>query len=148
MIRRGAVGWSRPTALLPAEAEREAGGAVAELVLVLGLLLGLVMGLVQVTLVAHVRNVVTADAAEGARYEAAAGRALGSGGQHAQALLGDALADDVRRRLSCTSTRAQPKGAGPLPPVVTVRCAGDVPLTLLPITLHLETVGHALLEAP
>lgn len=117
--------------------------------MVLGLLLLLIFGLVQVTLVAHLRSVVTADAAEGARYEAAAGRPGGSGGRHAAALLERTLSSGVRQRLACTSTRQRPAAAAPaLPPVVTVRCSGDVPLTLVPLSVHLDGVGHALMEAP
>jgi len=102
-----------------------------------------------VALVLHLRAVVTADAAEGARHEASAGAAPGSGGARAEDLLAGSVGAATRARLSCTSTRAVPAGAAvDLPPVVTVRCSGDVPLALLPVRVHLDGLGHALLEGP
>ena len=122
---------------------------MVEFVLVLGLLLLLVFGVVQVALVLHLRAVVTADAAEGARHEAAAGAARGAGADRAETLLDGSVGAATRARLACTSTRARPADVpDSLPPVVTVRCAGDVPLSLLRVRVRLEGVGHALLEAP
>ncbi len=113
-----------------------------------GLLLLLVFGIVQVALVLHLRAVVSADAAEGARHEAASGAARGSGGRRAEQLLDTTVAAGVRSRLACTSTRVQPAVPADLPPVVTVRCSGDVGLALLGVSVHLDGVGHAVLEAP
>ena len=65
----------------------DAGAAVVEFVLVGGLLLLLVLGVVQLALVLHTRNVLSADAAEGARHGANLGRAPATGGTYADALL-------------------------------------------------------------
>lgn len=55
-------------------AERdESGSAVVDFVLVLLLLLPLVVGILQLALVMHVRNVLSAAAAEGARHAALSG---------------------------------------------------------------------------
>ena len=117
--------------------------------LVAALLVTVVLGVAQVALLLHVRSVLTADAAEGARTEAAAGASAGSGATRAHALIAGTLSARVSRAVACTSDRARPPGApAALPAVVAVTCSGDVGLLLLPGHLHYDVTGHALLERP
>ena len=114
----------------------DAGAAVVEFVLVSGLLLLLFLGVVQVGLVLHMRNVITANAAEGARYAANAGVDPAEGGPHAAALTAQSLSGNVVGSITCTgSTEGD---------LVAVTCDGQLPLMFLPIgSVHLHTVGHA-----
>jgi len=109
-----------------------------------GLLLLLVLGVVQVALLLHVRAVVTADAAEGARAEANAGAPAGSGGRRAADLVGAGLGSRISGPLACASSRDRVDAA----PVVTVTCEGELRLWLLPLTVHLRESAHALREGP
>lgn len=106
--------------------------------MVVALLIVVFLGVIEIALLLHVRDVVTADAAEGARYEANAGAAQGSGAGRAQSLIDSTLASGTNRNLSCTSTRA--------PGVVAVTCAGRVSLPFLPVAVHLSQTAHALRE--
>jgi hypothetical protein len=110
-------------------------------------LLFVVMGVLQVALLLHVRGVMTADAAEGARAEAGAGADRDSGGKRAHELVASSLSDAVAGAVSCGSSRDRPRGADPdLPGSVAVTCAGDVALFFLPGHVHVSATGHALLE--
>lgn len=108
--------------------------------MVLGLLLIVFLGVAEVALLLHVRDVVTADAAEGARYEANAGAEQGSGASRALALMGTTLANGTRRQLTCASSRVAD--------VVAVTCGGRLSLPFLPLDVKLSQTAHALLEQP
>jgi Flp pilus assembly protein TadG len=117
------------------------GAAVVEFVLVSGLLLMLFLGVVQVGLVLHMRNVITANAAEGARYAANAQVDPAAGGPRASELTAQSLSREVAGDITCTGALE-----GEL---VAVTCQGRLPLTFLPIgSVHLYAVGHAVKEQP
>lgn len=104
----------------------DAGAAVVEFLLVSILLIALLMGVVQVGVYLHVRNVVAASAAEGARYAANADvddPAVGA--QTAHRLIASALGSRVSKGISCVG-RYEPGAGGST--LVAVRCTGDVPL--------------------
>jgi Flp pilus assembly protein TadG len=130
----------------PREADpaREAGAAVVEFVLVGVLLLLVVLGVVQVALVLHTRNVLAADAAEGARHAANLGRAETSGGPYAAGLLAHSL-PAASRTVSCAGRRET--GAGGVP-LAAVTCTGRIRLALVPLgpTLGVAVTGRALKE--
>ena len=70
----------------------ERGAAVVDFVLVLVVLVPLFLGILQVALVLHVRNTLTAAASEGARYAAAADRPLEAGAARTREQIAGALA--------------------------------------------------------
>ena len=81
-----------------AEADRaratraERGAAVVDFVLVLVVLVPVFLGILQLALVLHVRNTVTAAASEGARYAATVDRRPGDGAARTRAQIRGALA--------------------------------------------------------
>lgn len=122
----------------------ERGAAVVDFVLVTVLVLALFLIVVQVGVVLHVRNVLVASAAEGARYGANADRTPEDGVQRAREVTAQALSAGLANRLSYTAGETAVDGA----PVVEVTVHGRLPLVFLPagplsITVH----GHALEEA-
>jgi len=122
----------------------EAGAAVVEFVLVGVLLLFVFLGVVQVGLVLHTRNVLAADAAEGARHGANLGVDPSSGGPWTQALLAHSL-PGAGRDVQCTGGSGS--GAGVLP-LATVTCVGRIRLTFLPlgVSLPLHVTARAVKE--
>jgi len=70
----------------------EEGAAVVDFVLVLVVLIPLFLGILQVALVLHVRNTLTAAASEGARYAATVDRAPGAGAARTREQISGALA--------------------------------------------------------
>ena len=80
-------------------AERDAGSAIVEFVLVGALTTVLLVGVLQLALVLHVRATLVDCAAEGARYGALADRSAADGVARARELVGmsldPAFADDV-----------------------------------------------------
>lgn len=122
------------------------GAAVVDFVLVSILLLALFLLVFQVGVVLHVRNVLTASAAEGARYAAAADRDPAEGAARAKEAIAQALGQGVADRMDCRPVAGQTAAGAP---VVDIRCSGPLPVVFLPagplsITVH----GHALEEAP
>ncbi len=114
--------------------------------MVVSLLVLLALGVIQVVLVAHVRDVLTADAADAARYAARAGRDPATGGAYARTAIGESLSRSLSDAMTCTGRRTTDPASGLA--TVEVRCAGEVPLRLLPFTsLHLGVTGHAVAEA-
>lgn len=109
------------------------------------LLLGLFLMVFQVGVLFHVRNVVAASAAEGARYAAAANRTPAQGAARAQAVIADALGSQVSAAIRCSAGPITSlSGAG----VVDVICSGRLPIVFgaapaMTITVH----GHALEES-
>jgi Flp pilus assembly protein TadG len=118
---------------------RDEGSAVVDFVLVGTLLLFLFLGVVQVGLILHMRNVITANAAEAARYAANLQVDPSAGGAKARELTAEELSARVADGMSCSS-----RLTGDL---VTVECDGQLPLTFLPLgSVHLHTVAHAVKE--
>lgn len=132
--------------MMPAEQTGEAaerGSSVVEFLLVSVLLLAVFLGVVQIGIVLHTRNVMTAAAAEGARYGANADRTGQDGAQRTRAVLAEALSPGIADRSSVTPGEAV--GADGLV-TVEITVTGPVPV-LLPISpVSLTVRGHALAE--
>lgn len=121
------------------------GAAVVEFVLVSIPLLFLLLVVLQVAVYLHVRNVVVASAAEGARYGANADRGSGDGGPFAQQVLGRGLSVRAAAGIRCTAGE-EAGAAGTV--LVAVRCRGTVP-TLLSIVgrlLPVDATARAIKE--
>ncbi len=106
---------------------RDRGAAVVEFVLVSIPLLFLLLAVLQVAVYLHVRNVVVASAAEGARYGANLDRASADGGPFAEQVLGRGLSSRAAAGIRCVA--AEEPGAGGTV-LVAVRCRGTVPTLL------------------
>lgn len=119
----------------------ESGAAVVDFVLVLVVLVPLFLGVLQVGLVLHVRNTLTAAASEGARYAATVDRGPAEGAARTRAQIADALAarfarDVVGREVLLDGV-----------PAVRVDVAAEVPpLGLWGPAVQLDVSGHAVEE--
>jgi len=121
---------------------RDRGSAAVDFVLVGSLVTLMFLGVVQVAIDYHVRNVLAACAAEGARYAATADvddpRA---GADKANALITQSLGADF--------AHAEPASTdGGAPPMVAVRVRARLPLLawFLPVGPTVTVVGHAVVE--
>jgi Flp pilus assembly protein TadG len=124
--------------------DADEGVAVVDFVLVCALLLGLFLMVFQVGVFFHVRNVVAASAAEGARYGAAANRNPSQGAARAQVVLRQALGSKVSKAITCSGGTAVVSGAR----VVDVVCTGRMPIVFGPSPKLVMTVhGHAFEES-
>ena len=118
------------------------GSAVVDFVLVSVLVLALFLLVLQVGIALHVRNVVAAAAAEGARYGASADRTPEDGAARAEEAVREALGD---KRIRCVPSVVDVQGAAALE----VRCSGPVPVVFLPTRVaRVDVRGHALEEGP
>jgi len=129
-------------------AARERGAAVVEFVLVSILLLTLFMAIAQVGLYLHMRNVVVASLAEGAREAANADRDCADGIARARDLVADAIGERVANGLTfdvppdgCETTV---DGGAVL---VQVRVHGPLPLLFPPVgAMSVDVTAHAVKE--
>ena len=127
----------------PTRERDERAAAVVDFVLVLVVLVPLFLGILQVALVLHVRNTLTAAASEGARYAATADRPLEAGAARTRQQISGALA--ARFAQGITVTPATVRGA----PGVRVRVVAEVPpLGLWGPAVRLVATGHAIEEVP
>jgi len=108
-------------------------------------LLALLLGVLQVAAYLHLRNVVVAAAAEGARQAAVADRSTRDGGPRAEQVLARGVSRGAAAGMRCTATEAAGAGGAVL---VTVRCRGAVPALLAPTgpVLPVDVTAHALKE--
>jgi Flp pilus assembly protein TadG len=121
------------------------GAAVVDFVLVSLLVLALFLVVFQVGVVLHVRTVLVASAAEGARYGAAADRDPEEGAARAQEAIAQALGGRIARSMDCRAVPGADVGGAP---VVEIRCSGPLPVVFLPAgPLTITVRGHALEEA-
>lgn len=119
----------------------ERGAAVVDFVLVLIVLVPLFLGIVQVGLVLHVRNTLTAAASEGARYAATVDRGPSQGAARTRQQIGQALAGRFARHVSARQVTVD--GV----PGVRVDVRAEVPpLGLWGPSVRLEVAGHAVEE--
>ena len=128
-------------------ADGERGSAVVDFVLVSLLIVAVLLAVLQVAVYAHVRNVVTASAQEGARFAANADVPSDAGAPRTVEVVGRATSEGTARGLSCTSEEeTDPTGLT----LVVVRCAGSVPslISALGDLLPLEATGRAVEEGP
>ena len=117
------------------------GAAVVDFVLVSLVLVPLVLGLVQVAVVLHVRNTLTAAATEGARYGAAVDRGPQDGVDRARAQIAKAIAERFAGDVSGSDVTL-----GGVP-AVEIRVHATVPaLGLWGPGVDLEVEGHAVRE--
>ncbi|PZS05218.1 MAG: pilus assembly protein TadE [Pseudonocardiales bacterium] len=106
----------------------ERGAAVVDFVLVSILLIALLLGVVQVGVYVHVRNVLAASAAAGARYGAGANvRSPGAGAAKAADVVHLALGARVSDNTTCVGRLAAGAGGTTL---VRVDCSARVPVLL------------------
>jgi Flp pilus assembly protein TadG len=125
----------------PSPVERERGSAVVDFVLVSLVLVPLVLGLVQVALVLHVRNTLTAAATDGARYAATVDRRPEDGVARTRDQISDAIADRFAGDVSGADVVVD--GV----PTVEIRVRAVVPpLGLWGPGVELEVAGHAVRE--
>jgi len=109
-------------------------------------LLFLTLLIVQAVLYLYVRNVVTASAAEGARYAASADSSPDDGARVATDLIARGASRAVADRVGCVG-REQP-GAGS-ETLIEVQCSGKVPALFLPGSgvLPIDVRGRAIKES-
>ena len=120
----------------------EHGAAVVDFVLVSLVLVPLVLGLIQVALVLHVRNTLTAAATEGARYAATIDRQPQDGVARTREQIGDAIADRFAGQISATDVVVD--GV----PAVEIRVHATVPaLGIWGPAVSLDVAGHAVRES-
>ncbi len=121
------------------------GSAVAEFALVLILLIVLLLGVLQVAVYLHVRNVVAASAAEGARYAANADVGVAAGAPRSSELIGRSLGARTQAKFACTA--APQVGAGGTT-LVAVRCQGALTVFFAPLgrLLPVDVTARALKE--
>ena len=114
---------------------------MVDFVLVLVVLVPLFLGIVQVGLVLHVRNTLTAAASEGARYAATVDRGPAEGAAKTRQQIGEALASRFAREV--TAREVVVDGV----PGVEVDVRAEVPpLGLFGPAVTLELSGHAVEE--
>jgi type II secretory pathway pseudopilin PulG len=114
-------------------------------VLVSLLIVALLLAVLQVAVYAHVRNVVTASAQEGARFAANTDVDSALGAARTVEVVARATTERTAEGLACTSEEeTDPTGL----PLVVVRCSGSVPslLSALGNLLPLEVTGRAVKE--
>lgn len=116
------------------------GSAAVEFALVSIVLVMLLLGVLQVGVYLHVHNVVTASAAEGARWAANSDVDDAAGGPRARMLIGRSLGGGTASAVACRSGRT---GA-----TVAVRCSGNLPVFFLPVGrwLPLDVTAHSFEE--
>ena len=126
-------------------APRDRGSAAVDFALVSLPLLALLLGVLQAAAYLHLRDVVVAGAAEGARQAAAADRSTGDGGPLAEQVLAGGVSDRVAAGLRCTCAE-EAGAAGTV--LVAVRCRGAVPALLAAVgpVLPVDVTAHALKE--
>jgi Flp pilus assembly protein TadG len=117
------------------------GAAVVDFVLVLVVVLPLVLGLVQIALVLHVRNTLTAAASEGARYAATVDRSPADGAGRTRSQISDAVAGRFARYVA-----ARPVTVNGVAGVEVVVRAEVPPLGLWGPAVPLSVSGHAVEE--
>ena len=127
----------------PGDRSEERGAAVVDFVLVMVVLVPLVLGILQVGLVLHVRNTLTAAASEGARYAATADREPADGVRRAREQIGEAVS--ARFASDVSAHAVDVRGV----PGVRVDVVADVPpLGLWGPSVRLQVSGHAVEEQP
>ncbi len=127
----------------PSPEARDSGAAIVEYTLVATLLIFVFLGIAQVALVLHARNVLVADAAEGARAAAVRGAGLDDGEQ--------VCADSIRHSLSSAAAAGSPCSAAlddeHGAQLVDMRAQVTLPLTFVPLgKIHLDVRARALRE--
>lgn len=122
----------------------ERGSAVVEFVLVGVLVLTLFLGVLQVALYLHLRNVVVASVAEGAREAANADRDCADGAARAYDLVAGAVGRRVADRLDVSDCATVVEDGVTL---VRLRARGPLPLLFPPVgSVGVTATAHAIEE--
>lgn len=117
------------------------GAAVVDFCLIMVVLLPLVLGVIQIGLVLHVRNTLTAAASEGARHAAAIDGTAAGGEARTRALISESVGETYARDVEATDTDAAGAAA------VEVRIEAEVPaLGFFGPGIKLDIAGHAIKE--
>ena len=133
----------RPPGWPETDASREDGAAIVEFVLVGALLLFVTLGIVQVALLLHARNVLAANAAEGARHAASLGVDPASGAVVAERLARDGV-PGLGNNLRCTSRQVAGDDGLAL---AEVTCSADLQLGIFYAgSVHVSVTGRSLKE--
>lgn len=120
---------------------RERGAAVVDFVLIMVLLIPIVLGVIQVGLVMHVRNTLSAAASEGARAAAVIDGGPSVGVERTRTLIRAAIADKYAERVTAGFVLV-----GGVPGTV-VRVQAEVPaLGLFGPGVSIDVQGHAVRE--
>jgi hypothetical protein len=108
-------------------------------------LLFLLLAVLQVAVYLHLRNVVVASAAEGARYGANADRATSDGGPFAEQVLSHGVSTRTASAIRCDASEQDGAGGTVL---VAVRCRGAVPTLLSAVgdLLPVDATARAIKE--
>src|SRR3546814_14582930 len=88
----------------PRRLRSERGSAVVDFVLVLVVLIPLVLGILQLAIVLHVRNTLTAAATEGARHGAVLDRGPEDGAAYTRQQIGNVIADRFAKDVGARQT--------------------------------------------
>lgn len=124
----------------------ETGAAVVEYTLVAVLLILVFLGVVQVALVLHARNVLVADAAEGARTAALRGATLADGERDCATQVAMALSPLLRLGARPCTADLLP-GDQTHPELVRMRVRASLPLTFFPLgRVQLDVTARAVVE--
>lgn len=119
----------------------ERGAAVVDFVLIMVLLIPIVLGVIQVGLVMHVRNTLSAAASEGARAAAVIDGGPSVGVERTRTLIRAAIADKYAERVTAGFVLV-----GGVPGTV-VRVQAEVPaLGLFGPGVSIDVQGHAVRE--
>ncbi len=124
------------------------GSAVVEFVLVGVLLVATLLGVLQVAVYLHVRNVVVASAAEGARYGASADVPATAGGPRAQLIAAGALGTGYASTLSCVGSQVVDGVSGLTLVEVDCRAPGPLVLGWLGHVQDLDVRARSIEEGP
>ena len=119
----------------------ESAAAIVDFVLVMVVLVPLVLGVIQVGLVLHVRNTLTAAASDGARYGASLDQGPQDGAQRTRDLIDEAIAGSYAEDVTAEATEVDGLAG------VEVRVHAEVPaLGLFGPAVSLDVEGHAVDE--
>lgn len=126
----------------------DAGAAVVDFVLLSILLVVLLLGVLQTAVYFYARNVAAASAADAARYVAAEGVPVGTGGARAERLVRHGLDPADASAIQCTSSIGRDAASGLA--TTSVHCTGRLRLLFLPLgtPLTIDVTSSALKEKP
>jgi Flp pilus assembly protein TadG len=113
----------------------EGGAAVVEFLMISTLLILLLFCVLQLGVFFYARNIVSASAADAARFAASYGSSPSAGGPRAEELIADGLGDDTASGIRCSSHVGVDTSSGLA--TVTVHCHGRVQALLAPIDVPL-----------
>lgn len=110
------------------------------------LLIFLLFGVLQVALLFYSRTIVSASAADGARFAANADVADAAGGQRASDLVARGLNRSVAAGVPCVGSQTTDPATGLQ--LAQVRCRGSIRSVFLPLgaLVHIDVTAHALEE--